>query len=300
MGKITFTALVAIVLVASCCDYAQAGPRGKRNRSSGGQFSFHLESNGRILPTFNHRGRTYVEGRFGDSYQIRVRNHTGERAEVVVTVDGRDVVSGQMGDYRSQRGYVIAPYDSVLIEGFRTSYSGVAEFSFTDVPDSYAARMGDASNVGVIGVAVFKEKQYRPRPVPLADRRGGDQQLGTRYGESEASGGAASRPAQEAPSSDSDALAGAGRSSRAKQGLGTRYGNERYSPTERTTFTRRRAYRPDHILAVRYDNRQGLVNRGVLPRPSPPYYQKPAKPNPFPHSPEPGFAPPPPSYVYEQ
>ena len=106
MGRIIASALISMALVVSCCNFAQAGPRGKRNISQGSRFSFYLESNGRILPTFTHRGRTYVEGQFGNSYQIRVTNHTSERAEAVVTVDGRDVVSGQMGDYRKQRGYL--------------------------------------------------------------------------------------------------------------------------------------------------------------------------------------------------
>ena len=59
-------------------------------------------------------------------------NRTHQRIEAVVTVDGRDVISGQVGDYTKQRGYVIDAYDSVLIEGFRRSMNTVAAFRFTN------------------------------------------------------------------------------------------------------------------------------------------------------------------------
>ncbi len=61
----------------------------------------------------------------------------------------------------TKRGYVLAPYGRVLIRGFRTSRLAVAAFRFGSVANSYAARTGDARNVGVVGVAVFSEL---PRP----------------------------------------------------------------------------------------------------------------------------------------
>ena len=98
---------------------------------------------------------------------------TGERVEAVVTVDGRDVVSGELGNYKRQRGYVIEAYGSVVIEGFRQSLDQVAAFRFTDIGNSYSARRGSGQHVGVIGVAVFKEYQprrARPQPTPIATR----------------------------------------------------------------------------------------------------------------------------------
>lgn len=293
---------VFMSLFIACGGDAQAGSRGKRHISGNGQFSFQLESGGRVLPVYTHKGYSYVEGTYGDYYAIRVFNHTGERVEAVVTVDGRDVISGNVGNYKQGRGYVISPYDSVLIDGFRTNWSNVAAFRFTDIGDSYAARMGDASNVGVIGVAIFKEKQYRPRPMPRIpepyhnrrDRAKRSQGLGTGYGES--------APSPAAPKSSSRGTGGgacdaeAAEDGYASQGLGTEYGQQTYSPSTRTTFTRS-SRRPSAILAVRYDDREGLYAKGVLPRPTRPhpYYRRPGRPEPFPQSPEPvTFAPPPP------
>ena len=65
------------------------------------------DESGRELPTFHHAGQSYVLGRFGERYDIRVENRTGRRVEAVVTVDGRDVMTGEVGDFVHARGYLI-------------------------------------------------------------------------------------------------------------------------------------------------------------------------------------------------
>ncbi|MDD5308797.1 MAG: hypothetical protein PHU25_15895 [Deltaproteobacteria bacterium] len=282
-------ALAAALVPALWSCTAEAGT-GNRNVSPGGEFSFRLESDGRTLPTYDHGGYTYVEGIRGARYAIRVFNHTGERVEAVLTVDGRDVVSGRRGNFRTQRGYIIDPYGSVLIDGFRTSLRGVAAFRFTDVPDSYAARMGDATDVGLVGVAVFKERTYRPRPPIVYDRDdrrlGGD--LGTGYGRA---------PAKSAPSGESRAADAPGPccpEAESQGNIGTGWGEETWSPASEVPFARRGSY-PDALLAVQYDDYEGLVARGVLPRPWPaPRPWVSPRPHPFPESPDPRFAAPPP------
>jgi hypothetical protein len=286
--------IIFLLLVTFVSANCQASLRGKRNVAPSGDYSFELVSNGRVLPVYNHDGKSYVEGIYGQTYGIRVNNHTGRRIEAVVTVDGRDVVSGKRGNYRTERGYVIEPYNSVLIDGFRRSWTNVAAFTFTHVSDSYAARVGDASNVGVVGVAVFKEKHYRPRPRPVLpyareeSRDGAGSNMGSGYGGSSAKKSRSAPPssAYESESSVDDY----------EQGLGTRYGDDTYSPSTRTTFTRA-SRRPTAVMAVRYDDREGLYRLGVLPRPRRYRY---SDPEPFPNSPEPvRFAPPPPRQWWE-
>jgi hypothetical protein len=96
------------------------------------------------------------------------KNNSGERVEAVVTVDGRDVVSGELGNYKTQRGYVIEAYGSVVIEGFRQSLDQVAAFRFTDIGNSYSARRGSRS-------ARRRDRRGRVQgasaPVPAASRR---------------------------------------------------------------------------------------------------------------------------------
>jgi hypothetical protein len=292
MRRLSLVHIAAAVFAASVVLVVATKAEAGGNTSRGGQFSFRLESGGRVLPTHHHHGRTYVEGRRGERYQIRVVNHTGGRIEAVVTVDGRDVITGRRGNYRNQRGYVIRPYGSVTIDGFRTSWSGVAAFRFTEVYDSYAARMGDASNVGVVGVAVFKERSYQPRPRPpiaYGKRKSG---LGSSYG------GAAPAPSAEADESASGRAYDSMREPR-RQGIGTGYGEDQYSPASETSFERRNKRRPDARLKLYYDDREGLIARGVIPRP---YYPPPPPPYPYPEPYpyyDPGFAPPPPPYYWE-
>ncbi|HEU5076501.1 MAG TPA: hypothetical protein VFU02_20060 [Polyangiaceae bacterium] len=115
-----------------------------------------LDQHGRSLPALEVASREYVVGEHGQAYSIEVENHTNDRIEAVATVDGLDVVDGEEGSF-SKRGYVIGPFDSVRIDGFRRSTDTVAAFRFGSVRDSYAGRKGKARNVGVIGVALFHE-----------------------------------------------------------------------------------------------------------------------------------------------
>ena len=111
---------------------------------------------------FSAGGANYVIGRMGERYIIEVRNHTDSRLEVVLSVDGLDVLDGKPASY-GKRGYLIWPNDKLVVEGFRKSLQEVAAFRFGSVSDSYANRRhGDTRNVGVIGAAVFHERGSRP------------------------------------------------------------------------------------------------------------------------------------------
>jgi hypothetical protein len=101
--------------------------------------------------------RTYVIGQEGERYTIVLANHTPRRIEAVATVDGLDVMNGRSGSFEN-RGYVLMPWASLEIDGFRQSEDAVAAFRFAKVRDSYAAQRGEDRNVGVIGVAFFAER----------------------------------------------------------------------------------------------------------------------------------------------
>ena len=116
-----------------------------------------VDDQGAPLPTFSAGGRSYVMGNDGARYAIRIENQTGARFEAVATVDGLDVIDGQPGSFE-KRGYLVAPWSSVEIDGFRRSEDQVAAFRFGRVQDSYAKKRGSDRNVGVIGVAVFQER----------------------------------------------------------------------------------------------------------------------------------------------
>ncbi len=115
------------------------------------------DDSGASLPTFFSGARPMVVGREGARYTIDLENRSGRRFEVVATVDGIDVIAGTSGSIR-HRGYLISPYGSLHIDGFRRSQNETAAFRFSTVADSYAADLGDARDVGVIGLALFSER----------------------------------------------------------------------------------------------------------------------------------------------
>ncbi|MCC6873317.1 MAG: hypothetical protein IT378_03330 [Sandaracinaceae bacterium] len=116
-----------------------------------------IDEQGRMLPTYEAGGRTFVVGVPGQRYAIRIDNHTGVSFEAVVSVDGLDVIDGREAAF-TKPGYILHAGRSTTIEGFRTSSASVAAFRFGAVASSYAAlSTGSARNVGVIGIALFAE-----------------------------------------------------------------------------------------------------------------------------------------------
>lgn len=126
--------------------------------AAGGAITLRLvDERGAPLPTFSAGGRSYVMGNEGARYAIRIENQSAARFEAVATVDGLDVIDGQPGAFE-KRGYLVAPWSTVEIDGFRQSEAQVAAFRFGRVRDSYATLRGSDRNVGVIGVALFQER----------------------------------------------------------------------------------------------------------------------------------------------
>ncbi|HEY8377816.1 MAG TPA: hypothetical protein VIK91_15075 [Nannocystis sp.] len=114
------------------------------------------DEHGAPLPAAQVGSDVYAIGEPGARYTIGIENHGPHRLEVVASVDGLDVLDGGEADF-AKRGYVVNPYTSFAIEGWRTSDHTVAAFRFADTSQSYAAQTGKPRNIGVIGVAFFRE-----------------------------------------------------------------------------------------------------------------------------------------------
>ena len=129
------------------------------------------QESGGTYPGFFAGGKYYSIGDAGQRYIIVIRNNTGYRYECVASVDGLDVIDGRTAAY-TKRGYLVQPYGTLEIEGFRRSEDAVAAFRFSSVRGSYASRAGKGDrNVGVIGVAFFNEEGTRPTWTPEELRR---------------------------------------------------------------------------------------------------------------------------------
>ncbi|NWK57215.1 hypothetical protein HW115_16450 [Verrucomicrobiaceae bacterium N1E253] len=111
---------------------------------------------------YSDNPRRYVVGRKNSNYSLVVKNLSHSRLEIVLSVDGLDVMDGKAAAYR-KRGYIVQPGKTLVVDGFRTSESAVAAFKFSSVDASYSnQRHGTTRNVGVIGMAVFTEKGIDP------------------------------------------------------------------------------------------------------------------------------------------
>ncbi len=285
-----FTPLLAFALAACLPVQFSNANGGMSSASSPGLADIQVidRANGQALPIYRHNGELWVAGIPGHSYAVRLHNDAPGRILTVVSVDGVNAVTGESAAW-NQRGYVLSYSGSYDVSGWRKTQEKVADFVFTSLEDSYAATTGRPHDVGVIGVAVFREKIPEP-PVALT--------LSTPPARDESAGAApaASAPASPVPAPSSEiqrslkqqtplaqALSSANQS---LSRLGTGHGPSEYSYVGTTSFERAHA-EPDFLVSIRYDRPETLVAMGVIPGT--------AHPRAFPDSAALGFVPDPPT-----
>jgi hypothetical protein len=256
--------VIAAALLTGCASVADAGTLA--------DVTIVNRTTGERLPVYRHAGRLYVEGRAGERYAVEMRNRTNARILTVLSVDGVNAITGQTAA-ASQSGYVLDAWRRAEIAGWRKDMSDVAAFYFTALPDSYAARTGRPDNVGVIGVAVYKEYVEPPRVQFDAPAIAKSESAGRLSADAASGAAGAPAPSAQAPSEN------AARRQMAEEKLGTGHGERMYAPTQHTAF-QRASSAPNEIIAIYYDSRQNLVAMGVIPN-----YAR--MPQPFPN----GFTP---------
>lgn len=274
--------LSALVLAAlSCAPFARAG----------GLVDLRVidRDTGATLPTYSRDGKVFIAGTPGHRYRVRIVNRIGERVLAVLSVDGVNAVTGQTAS-PDQSGYVLDPYQSTDVAGWRKSTDEVAQFNFTALSGSYAAKTGRPDNVGVIGIAVFREK---PLDLPWREGKIASAPLADRYappappaqpaspkpapasvppGTAEAETSAAAKsavPVGTQARAESSADASSARLRKPEESLGTGHGARETSHVTWTQFARASS-QPDEVVSVWYDSYNNLVARGVIPQPPPP------------------------------
>lgn len=182
--------------------------------------------------------KRYLEARKGENYSLVIRNNLPQRVGVVIAVDGRNIITGKKSGLGShERMYIVGPYGSARLEGWRTDRETVHRFFFTGDSDSYAVRaFGDASAMGVIAVAVFREKEG-PALLHEQERAAGKAPA------------APSAPQKEAKRSMGDSA-------------GTGFGDERHSPVVKVEFEPEMV--PAEKILLKYEWRDELCRKGIL------------------------------------
>jgi hypothetical protein len=225
-------------------------------------------NDGTVLPVYEKDGRRYVVGTPGHEYALRVRNLTGARILAVTSVDGVNVVTGETAS-PDQSGYVIDAWGSVEVSGWRKSLERTAAFYFTDLGDSYAARTGRPNNVGVIGVAVFRERERRVYVAPRDRVAQAGQDAPDALPAPPAAPLPQSQPSAPPREEAREQSADASRIDRAAKvlgaPLGTGHGRSEASYATRVAFERE-STTPAQWMAIQYDRRDNLIALGVIPQ----------------------------------
>lgn len=131
-------------------------------KAAGGLVEWGVKSNWGYLKNVHSSGKRFVVGTKGRSYALVIKNIAHSKLEIVLSVDGLDVLDGKPASIK-KRGYIIQPGKTLVVKGFRKSEAAVAAFEFSTVRDSYSNLSNQGTrNVGVIGMAVFTQKGVSP------------------------------------------------------------------------------------------------------------------------------------------
>jgi len=228
---------------------------------------------GRPVREYRHNGQTFIEGRKGTDFVLRVRNTIGCRILAVISIDGLSIMDGKVASV-NDIGYIIDPYEFIDIPGWRLNDHAIAKFVFDASAGSYAAQMDKPQNIGVIGCAIFKEEPRPPvmRHTVLDMNRGGDPRGQTRGGHSGVgnmtynsatwTGGPTSSTTSPFKGGESVATVYCSSTPQVQQEVGTGFGAEQTHEVTSVEFNRNNLT-PDETLEIRYDSKKALKKRGV-------------------------------------
>ncbi|HVS21567.1 MAG TPA: hypothetical protein VHD88_06950 [Pyrinomonadaceae bacterium] len=238
-------------------------------------FSVELLVDGRPLAEYAARGRRYVEALENAEYEVRIHNPYGTRVAVALSVDGLNTIDARHTSAWDAHKWVIEPYGTISVRGWQMSSDNARRFYFTTERDSYAAKLGQTANLGVISAVFFRERKpftilpvtpspREPRPTYKEEDRVKQDRMKDERSAPESNAGEETRASGEGgrdaakqrsaqpypPLDDESAATGIGRSVRndvqwIKMDLDSRPAGE---------------------IMIRYEYRAALVRLGIIPR----------------------------------
>jgi hypothetical protein len=280
------TALAILAAGAAFAAPALASPYGDATWADGSIVDAQLRVDGHVASLYDSpRGdrRHYFEAIAGGHYSVVLRNNTGRRVGVLISVDGLNVVNGERSSLSSTEPmYVLGPYESTTINGWRTSLDAVRRFVFVDEKRSYAERTGQANaDMGWIRVLAFRELRpwweqqgWRPGSRYLDDTRRRDESPraaapAPTEERSEPQANAPGDSREVAPPAARGELKANGKTLQESDGLaggagsypGTGWGERRNDPVQQVQFTAERTATDTHLF--RYEYAAGLQALGI-------------------------------------
>lgn len=104
-------------------------------------------------------------GAWGDEpFEIVFKNHTWQKIQVKLSVDGTDVLAGDKANTKaSSEMWVVSGYGTLNLKAWPETSNGGAQLVFTSANNSVAVHThGDLSSRGIIAAAVFVEGHVEP------------------------------------------------------------------------------------------------------------------------------------------
>ena len=234
-------------------------------------FEVQILVNGRPLDEYNSRGKSYVEALAGAEYEVRIRNPLPYRVAVALSVDGLNSIDARHTTAWNASKWVIEPYGTINISGWQMSSERARRFYFTSERDSYGAKLGQTSNLGVVSAVFFRERRPYPvriTPAPRTDpiykedgrRKSGEAPTAGSATGSSVDGSEVTRSSQESGSSRRGEVMPQPDDEYAATGIGRSvYNDVRWINLELDS-------RPAGEVVIRYEYYPALVRLGVLPR----------------------------------
>jgi hypothetical protein len=252
------------------------------------QYELSLLINGNRVSEYYHNGNMFVEGRANSTYELQVRNNSPERIMAILSVDGLGVIDGQAAGADSP-GYVIEPYQTLTVPGWKVDGDTAAKFQFGSSSGSYSNRTGRGKkNVGVVGLMVFRpQPTYNNAYFPSTSFTFTDYSMSNGWPQNSSASSVnnvlmgtstcigsgldadsvrsmTSHPGVAASLNSTVTSTPSAVSKSVTQSLGTEYGDATKFETKSVTFTKRDPNYPDALIAIYYDDAQGLEARGII------------------------------------
>ena len=235
-------------------------------------FAVEVLVDGRPLAEYAARGRRYIEALENAEYEVRIHNPFGTRVAVALSVDGLNSIDARHTSAWDAHKWVIAPYGTISVGGWQMSGDSARRFYFTTERDSYAAKLGQTANLGVISAVFFRER----RPFTILPVTPGEPRPPYRDKEEDRTRDDRSAPAPKSNSTgEAQTANGIGRESARRQSVPSYPAPDDESAATGIGRSVRNDVqwikmdldsRPAGEIMIRYEYRASLVRLGIIPR----------------------------------